>query len=143
MHSNFFKLIVRLILICLLNFYYVFESDCFLKLHYKNFSGTLQLSRTLGLDCKFFIKFELGDIIFDLIGNKIDLNCSDKIKKSLKLDSFKQNNQSYDDLIARQIVEWYKKINGNLNANIVSANEAHEVMKIIDYCYNNKNRLEY
>ena len=118
------------------------ESDCFLKINYEDFSGTLQLSRTLSLDCKFYIKFKNGDIIFDLIGNKIDLNCNSELSEKCNFKKFKQNNQSYDDLISNQITEWYKEING-IDANIVSLQEAHEVMKIIDFCYNNKNLMEF
>lgn len=118
------------------------ESDCFIQLEYKDFKGTLQLSRTLGLDCKFYIQFEKGDVIFDLIGNKLDFNCRSEILDQLDVKNFKQNNQSYDDLISIQISEWYKKING-LDSNVVDIKEAHEVMKVIDFCYKNKNFMEF
>ena len=118
------------------------ESDCFIKFKYKNFKGSLQLSRTLGLDCKFYIQFEKGDVIFDLVGNKLDFNCNRETLNKLGLENFKQNNQSYDDLISIQISEWYKKING-LDSNVVDVGEAHEVMKAIDFCYKNKNLMEF
>ena len=96
----------------------------------------------MGLDCKFYIQFEKGDVIFDLIGNKLDFNCNRETLNKLGLENFKQNNQSYDDLISIQISEWYKKING-LDSNVVDMSEAHEVMKAIDFCYKNKNLMEF
>ena len=117
------------------------ESDCIIKFHYNNFKGSLQLSRTIGLDCRFFIEFENGKIIFDLIGNKIDMYCSEQLKEKANYSNFKQNNQSYDDLISKQIDQWYKLISNEDATNVVTTKEAHEVMKIIDFCYNNRNEI--
>ena len=118
------------------------ESDCFLKMRYQNYYGTLQLSRTIGLDCKIFIKFEKGNVVFDVIGNKIELDCDDSLIPDTGIENFSQAGQSYDNLIAKQIIEWYNYINGE-KANIVSINEAHNVMKIIDDCYSNSKRLDF
>ena len=118
------------------------ESDCFLKMQYQNYSGTLQLSRTIGLDCKIFIKFEKGNVVFDVIGNKIELDCDDSLIPDTGIENFSHAGQSYDNLIAKQIIEWYNYIDGK-KANIVSINEAHNVMKIIDYCYSNSKRLDF
>ena len=118
------------------------ESDCIIEFKYKNFCGSLQLSRTIGLDCRFFIEFDKGKIIFDLIGNKIDMYCSQKLKEKANYSNFKQKNQSYDELISKQIEQWYQCISGNKSANVVTTEEVHEVMKIIDFCYNNRNEIE-
>ena len=119
------------------------ESDCYLELEFEKFQGSLQLSRTLGLDSKMYIKFSNGDIIFDLVGNKLDIECSSELKKLIGLENFNQKNQSYDELIAQQINEWYKYIEGNKSANVVTTEDAHNVMKFIDYCYNNKLDMEF
>ena len=118
------------------------ESDCFIDLKFQNFKGSLQLSRTLGLDCKMYIKFTEGDIIFDLVGNKIDINSSSKVKNLIQIDKFNQKNQSYDDLISKQIHEWYKLMNG-MSANVVTTDDAHRVMEFIDHCYSNRMELEF
>ena len=118
------------------------ESDCFLKMQYQNYSGTLQLSRTIGLDCKIFIKFEKGNVVFDVIGNKIELDCDDSLIPDTEIENFSHAGQSYDNLIAKRIIEWYNFINGE-KAIIVSINDAHNVMKIIDYCYSNSKRLDF
>jgi len=118
------------------------ESDCYLKMQYQNYYGTLQLSRTIGLDCKIFIKFEKGSVVFDVIGNKIELNCDENLIRDTGIKNFSQAGQSYDNLISKQIIEWYNYINGE-KANIVSINDAHNVMKIIDYCYSNSKKLDF
>ena len=77
-----------------------------------------------------------------MIGNKIELDCDDSLIPDTGIENFSQAGQSYDNLIAKQINEWYNYINGE-KANIVSINEAHNVMKIIDDCYSNSKRLDF